>query len=84
MKTRVQSGRDPDLLPEYDFSKGVRGKYYDRVRQSSNVVILDPDVAEAFPNAEAVNGALRVLASVARRARAAKPGAKSSAQPRKK
>ena len=55
------------MLPEYDFSNAVRGKYYERVKESSNVVVIDPDVAELFPNAEAVNGALRVLATVARR-----------------
>ncbi len=57
------------MLPEYDFSKAVRGKYYARFKQSSNVVVLDDDVAKLFPNAEAVNGALRALATVAKRAR---------------
>jgi hypothetical protein len=57
------------MLPEYDFSKGVRGKYYERFRRSTNIVVLAPDVAEAFPNSEAVNGALRVLMAVARRAK---------------
>ena len=60
---------DVDMLPEYDFSKAVRGKYYARFKHSSNVVVLDDDVAKLFPNAEAVNGALRALATVAKRAR---------------
>jgi hypothetical protein len=61
---------DVDMLPEYDFSKAVRGKYYARFNRSSNVVVLDDDVARLFPNAEAVNGALRALvATVAKRAR---------------
>jgi hypothetical protein len=55
---------DDDMLPEYDFSGAVRGKYYKRFRQNSNVVVLDPDVSEAFPNGESVNVALRTLASV--------------------
>jgi hypothetical protein len=63
---------DADVLPEYDFSKAVRGKYYERFKQSSNVVVLDDDVAKLFPNAEAVNGALRALATVAKRARSSK------------
>ena len=42
---------DADMLPEYDFSGAVRGKYYERYRQGSNVVVLDPDVSDAFPNA---------------------------------
>jgi hypothetical protein len=53
------------MLPEYDFSKAVRGKYYERYRQGTNVVLLDPDVAEVFPNATAVNDALRALVAVA-------------------
>ena len=60
------------MLPEYDFSKAVRGKYYERFHRSSNVVVLDDDVSKLFPNAEAVNGALRALATVAKRARAPK------------
>jgi len=57
---------DDDMRAEYDFSNAVRGKYYERFKASSNVVVLDPDVSKAFPNAAAVNQALRVLASVAR------------------
>jgi hypothetical protein len=56
------------MRAEYDFSKGVRGKYFDRYRRSTNVVVLDPDVSEMFPNTESVNEALRALASLARRA----------------
>ena len=58
---------EADMLPEYDFSGAVRGKYYERYRQGSNVVLLDPDVSEVFPNATAVNEALRLLVSVARK-----------------
>ena len=53
------------MLPEYDFTGAVRGKYYERYRQGTNVVLLDPDVAEVFRDAEAVNNALRLLVSVA-------------------
>ncbi len=53
-----------EMLPEYDFSGGVRGKYAKRYHQESNIVVLDPDVAERFPNSEAVNRALRSLASI--------------------
>jgi uncharacterized DUF497 family protein len=58
---------DDDMRPEYDFSGGVRGKYYERFHQNSNVVLLDPDVSAAFPNSASVNQALRVLASAARK-----------------
>ena len=52
---------------EYDFSGGVRGKYAKRYAQGCNVVVLEPDVARLYPNAEAVNRALRALAEVAPR-----------------
>jgi hypothetical protein len=51
-----------EMLEEYDFSSGVRGKYVSRYRQGTNVVVLDPDVAKAFPNSMLVNKALRKLA----------------------
>lgn len=50
------------MRPEYDFCSGVRGKYVTRYREGcTNVVVLDPDIADAFPNAGAVNRALRAL-----------------------
>ena len=60
-----------EIRPEYkrsDFGTLVRGKYVARLLASSNVIILDPEVAELFPNAEAVNAALRSLAEIAKRA----------------
>jgi hypothetical protein len=51
-----------EMLPEYDLTGGVRGKYVERYRQGTNVVLLDPDVAEKFPTSESVNEALRRLA----------------------
>jgi hypothetical protein len=52
------------MRPEYDFSKGVRGKYAARLKPGSQIVVLDPDVAAAFGNAKAVNRALRTLLEV--------------------
>ena len=57
----ANSARDADMLDEYDFSNGVRGKYPDRFAQGSNVVVLDPDVAQVFTDSESVNQALRAL-----------------------
>ena len=57
---------DEETLPEYDFSGGERGKYARQYASSSNIVLLSPDVAEAFPNSEAVNNALRALVNIAR------------------
>lgn len=56
--------RRPDMLPEYDFSKGVRGKYAKRYAEGSNVVVLSPDVAKIFRTSESVNEALRTLVRV--------------------
>lgn len=60
---KVETDEDDDLRPEYDFSqmKGVRGKYVERYREGTNLVLLDPDIAAAFPDAKAVNDALRSL-----------------------
>ncbi|MDQ3310197.1 MAG: hypothetical protein M3497_08735 [Gemmatimonadota bacterium] len=55
-----------DLLDEYDFSDAVVGKYAERYARGTNLVLLDPDVAEMFPDATAVNEALRALANVIR------------------
>jgi hypothetical protein len=60
-----------ELRPEYtrsDFGPFVRGKYVERLRERSNVVVLDPEVAELFPNGASVNAALRALAEIAKRA----------------
>ncbi|MGH7630587.1 MAG: hypothetical protein ACREOF_14645 [Gemmatimonadales bacterium] len=58
-----------EFRPEYDFRGGVRGKYVARYREGTNVVVLDPDVAEAFADAKAVNRALRALLEVTPRRR---------------
>lgn len=53
--------RDDEMLSEYDLRGGIRGKYADRYERGTNIVVLDPDVAERFPTSEAVNDALRRL-----------------------
>ena len=55
------------MRTEYDFSKGVRGKYVGRVRGGGKVVILEPDVAELFPDSRAVNRALKAIAEIVKR-----------------
>ena len=67
MNDPVKAKGDPDLLSEYDFSQGVRGKYARRYAEGTNVVVLSPDVAEFFPDSEAVNAALRALVDIARK-----------------
>ena len=68
MKTKPDNNRD-DLRPEYDFdySKAVRGKYYKRLlREGANVIVLEPDIAEAFGDSATVNKALRSLLDFSR------------------
>ena len=67
MKKAQKSKRRPDMLDEYDFSKGIRGKYAKRYAEGTNVVVLAPDVAAMFPDAQSVNEALRTLVQIARR-----------------
>jgi hypothetical protein len=69
MKKEVDELED-ELRPEYDFSKmagGVRGKYVERYRIGTNLVLLDPDIAQAFPTDASVNEALRLLLQIAQR-----------------
>jgi len=55
-----------EMRPEYDIRGGVRGKYFERYQQGTNVVLLEPDVATVFHDSESVNRALRMLIDVAR------------------
>ncbi len=64
MNQKPNNEPDPEMLDEYDFSSGVRGKYVDRFPKGSNVVVLEPDVAQVFTDAESVNQALRALAGI--------------------
>jgi hypothetical protein len=72
MKKSSERRNPDDLKPEYDFGSmkgGVRGRYYARYRKGSNVVVLQPDVAEAFPSEGAVNEALRGILRTTRSVR---------------
>ena len=57
-----------EMRAEYDFSGGVRGKYVNRYREGTNLVLLDPELAAAFPDSKSVNDALRALVTIATRA----------------
>ncbi|MCY7321178.1 MAG: hypothetical protein LH660_05095 [Phormidesmis sp. CAN_BIN36] len=70
MKKDADNEMDDELRSEYDFSQlvgGVRGKYVERYRAGTNLVLLDRDVAQAFPSEDAVNEALRLLIKIAQR-----------------
>ena len=62
MKQRAEQN---NRQPEYDFSSGIRGKHHEAYRQGTNLVLLEPDVAEVFKDSATVNSALRALAKVA-------------------
>lgn len=61
MNQKIERDGSDEMRPEYDFSGAVRGKYYERYRAGTNVVLLDADIAEIFPTSQNVNDALRVL-----------------------
>lgn len=69
---RVKPASQSEMRAEYhfDYSKGVRGKYYRRLlSEGANVVVLEPDIAKAFPDSAAVNDALRVVLKAGESAR---------------
>jgi hypothetical protein len=86
-KTNKSDDDDDELLPEYDFSKMKlvgRGIYAERYRSGTNLVLLDSDVREAFPDDKMVNEALRMIARIAkeqtpsgRKSRGRKPASRS-------
>lgn len=78
MRNNVTKRRRDDLRPEYDLSTlkgGVRGKYYKQAAAGTNLVLLEPDVARAFPDSSSVNRALRLLQEVATKSSKRKPSA---------
>ena len=71
MRKESAAKRGDEMRKEYDLSKlagGVRGKYYRRATAGTNLVLIEPDLANMFPDSEAVNRALRVLAEAAQTA----------------
>ena len=50
-----------EMLDEYDFSNGIRGKYAQAYRESVNIIKIDKDISKIFPDAKSVNDALRTL-----------------------
>ena len=65
-KTKKSAADADTMRPEYDFSNAVRGVTAARYAQGTNVVLLDPDVAQLFPDSRAVNEALRTLTRLGR------------------
>jgi hypothetical protein len=65
--SQAKNRKADGLRAEYDFSGGVRGKHHLGYKVGTNVVVLDPDVAKAFPDASSVNRALRLLLELAKK-----------------
>lgn len=66
MSQEPETTIDDEMRPEYDFTGGVRGKYYKAYKQATNIIVLEPDVAEVFRDSAAVNEALRLLTKIAK------------------
>ena len=64
---QARNRKTDELRPEYDFSGAVRGKHHEAYKAGTNVVVLDADVAKAFPDSSSVNRALRLLLEIAKR-----------------
>ena len=75
-KRAVSPAATDEILPEYDFSQAIPNKYASRYAAGSAVVVLDPDVAAAFPGPEAANHALRALAGIIDRHRSRTPASR--------
>lgn len=60
----MAGNNDLEMLEEYDFSRGIRGKYAERAASGTNIVRLDDDVAAMFPDSKSVNNALRALGKI--------------------
>jgi hypothetical protein len=66
MSQEPETTVNDEMRPEYDFSGGVCGKYFEAYNQSTNIIVLEPDVAEVFQDSAAVNEALRLLTKIAK------------------
>ncbi len=81
MNKKSKVDKTDELRPEYDLREllkdGIQGKYADRFQEGTNLVLLDSDVAEAFPNDEAVNEALRLVIKLTKLSRSEKKRAHS-------
>ena len=66
MSQKVNPEGDEDMLPEYDFAHGVRGKHHEAYKAGTNVIFLEPDVAKVFSDSASVNRVLRLLLNLAK------------------
>ncbi len=69
MKKAQKKTEDMEMREEYDFSGGIRGKYAKRYAEGTNVIVLDPELTELFPDSKSVNEALKYLAKLVHQTR---------------
>ena len=65
MSQKVNPEEGEDMLPEYDFAHGVRGKHHEAYKAGTNVIFLEPDLAKVFKDSDSVNRVLRLLLNLA-------------------
>jgi hypothetical protein len=65
-RKKINDDNGKDMLKEYDFSSGVRGKYDKRLKKGNNIIILDKDLVKSFPDGESVNETLRAVVKISR------------------
>ncbi len=75
-RTEIDQAAADEILPEYDFSSALPNKYAPRYAAGSAVVVLEPDVAAAFPSAREANEALRALAGIIQKHRSRRPASR--------
>ena len=68
-ENNMKNKQNNEMLSEYNFSKGKRGKYAKRYAAGTNLIVLAPDVAKVFPDSEAVNETLRAVAKIVLRSK---------------
>ena len=66
MSQNVNPEEDEEMLPEYDFAHGVRGKHHEDYKAGTNVIFLEPDLAKVFTDSASVNRVLRLLLNLAK------------------
>jgi len=66
MSEKVNPEGDEDILPEYDFARGVRGKHHEAYKAGTNVIFLEPDLAKVFKDSASLNRVLRILLNLAK------------------
>jgi hypothetical protein len=78
MKKKLSADKVCEPRPEYDLENllavGIQGKYVERYRKGTNLILLEPDIARAFPTQESVNNALRLVMKLSGIAKPVKPG----------